>query len=288
MAVTLVSVLALATAGTVAYGLTRHTARAPAHQDHGAGALVSEAVTRRLAAAWIAAQVSRRAIVSCDPMMCRALRAEGIPAADLLELTTGSSNPLGSAVIVATATVRNQFGPRLSSVFAPAVIASFGSGSVRIDIRTIAPDGAAAYLSALNADLLARMASGAQLLRSNRLLVSAKASGQLSAGQVDSRLLITIASIAAMQPVYVFEFGDSGPGGGAGSPFRAADLADVAGAPDKLSSADLLPMLAFLRAQLPPYLAARAETVRVARGQTVLRIEFSAPSPLGLLSPGAP
>jgi hypothetical protein len=42
-------------------------------------------------------------------------------------------------------------------------------------------------------------------------------------------------------------------------------------------------MLAFLRAQIRPYQAARAWTVRLASGAYVLRIEFAAPSPLGLL-----
>jgi hypothetical protein len=42
-------------------------------------------------------------------------------------------------------------------------------------------------------------------------------------------------------------------------------------------------MLAVLRAQRDPYLAAHARTVRLASGAYVLRIEFAAPSPVGLL-----
>jgi hypothetical protein len=284
LAAALISIMALVAVGALAYTLSRHTLGRPAPGNDAASGPGSEAATQRLAAAWVAGQVSRSAIVSCDPAMCQALRADSIPAADLLELTSGESNPLRSAVIVATATVRDDFGARLSSIYAPAVIASFGSGDLRIDIRTIAPQGAAAYRLALNHDLQGRLAAGDQLLRSNRLAASAAASSQLLAGQVDSRLLIMIASIAALQPVYVVSFADSGPGTGAASPFRTVELADFNGAPDKLSSANLQPTLAFLRAQRPPYRAARAEMVRVGTGQTVLRIEFSAPSPLGLLS----
>jgi hypothetical protein len=43
-------------------------------------------------------------------------------------------------------------------------------------------------------------------------------------------------------------------------------------------------VLSFLRAQLPPYRAASIGPVRLATGQTILRIVFAAPSPLGLLS----
>jgi len=43
-----------------------------------------------------------------------------------------------------------------------------------------------------------------------------------------------------------------------------------------------------LRAQRDLYLAAHIQTVRLAGGRNVLRIEFAAPSPLGLLAPTCP
>ena len=117
------------------------------------------------AAAWVAAQVSRSAVVSCDPVMCQALEKHGIPARGLHELKPGAPAPLHSDVIVATAAIRAEFGAGLTSVYAPGVIASFGSGSTRIDIRVIARKGGAAYRSALSADLAARKKAGPQLLR---------------------------------------------------------------------------------------------------------------------------
>ena len=268
-----VSVIVLIAAVSLAFALSRHTPAAAAR----AGA------TRGMAADWVAGQVSRAAMVSCDPVMCRALEAHGIPAAGLLVLKPGTANPLRSDVVVATAAVRGMFGGRLSSVYAPEVIASFGSGNLRIEVRAIAPHGAAAYFAALRADLRARKASGAQLLRSDRIAVSAGARRQLSAGQVDARLLITIAGLASLHPVHVVAFGDAGPGIGASSPLRSADLSATGGAPG--ASGYLRSMLAFLRAQRAPYVAAHAGTARLADGQTVLRGEFAAPSPLGLLGP---
>jgi hypothetical protein len=281
-----VSALAiLITAGSLAFALSRHTAAATARGGHG---LDAEVATRNLAATWVADQVSRVAIVSCDPAMCQALQARGIPPGDLLELRTGTTDPLGSDVIVATAAVRSQFGGRLSSIYAPAVIASFGSGNLRITIRAVAPDGAAAYRSALNADLLARKASGTQLLRNPRIVTSPTARRQLAAGRVDSRLLSTMVGMAALQPIDIVAFGDSAPGAGAGSPLRSADLAETGNAARTGNSADMRSMLAFLRAQRTPYLAAHVEIVRHPGGQTLLLIEFAAPSPLGLLNPHTP
>jgi hypothetical protein len=286
----LVSALVLIAAGSLAFLLSRHFAAPAARAGLRASADApgGQAATRDLAAAWVAGQVSRAAVVSCDQVMCQALEARGIDAGNLIELGQGAASPLRSDVIVATAAVRAQFGSRLSSVYAPAVIASFGSADLRIDIRAIAPHGAAAYSAALSADLLARQASGAELLRSQRISVSVTARRQLAAGQVDSRLLITIAGLAALHPVRVVAFGDSAPGPGAGGPLRSASLADGGAVPGTSGSAYARSMLAFLHAQGAPYLPAHARTERLASGRTVLRIEFAAPSPLGLLNPHAP
>ena len=53
-------------------------------------------------------------------------------------------------------------------------------------------------------------------------------------------------------------------------------------------TAGLAAALTTVRAQHPPYLPAHAAIVRLATGQTVLSIEFAAPSPLGLLQTQPP
>ncbi len=188
------------------------------------------AAVRAEAAAWVARQVSSDAIVACDPAMCAVLQSHGVAAGNLLVLRPEASDPLGSDVVAATAAVRSQFGARLADVYAPAVIASFGSGQLRIDVRAVAPDGAAAYQTALAADLVARRNAGSQLLRNPQLTVSAPARDDLASGDVDPRLLITLAALAATGPVQVTAFGDGGPGASAGPPMRSAELA-APGAP---------------------------------------------------------
>jgi hypothetical protein len=120
-------------------------------------------------------------------------------------------------------------GSRLITADAPAAIASFGSGSMRIDIRVIAPRGAAAYSSALRADIQARKMGGTLLLDSPRVTMSATARRQLADGQIDSRLLVAIVGLAAHRPVSIVAFGDLPPGASPGIPFRSADLAPPAG-----------------------------------------------------------
>jgi hypothetical protein len=186
-----------------------------------------------------------------------------------------------SEVIVATAAVREQFGSRLSGVYAPTVIASFGSGAARTDVRVTATNGPAAYRLALSQDLAGRKQAGAELLSSPRITTSAAARRAIANGRVDSRLLIVIVTMAAQQPLSIVSFTDSGPGAGAGSPFRAAELLGAAGTN---RTTFVQPMIALMQAQQGPYLPARASVMQL-HGHTALYIEYTAPSPLGLLTP---
>jgi hypothetical protein len=236
------------------------------------------------AAAWVATQVSRSAVVSCDPVMCQALEEHGIPARDLHKLKPGAPAPLHSDVIVATAAIRAEFGASLTSVYAPGIIASFGSAITRIDIRVIAPERAAAYRSALSADLAARKKAGPQLLLSPRISASGTARRQLTAGQVDARLILTLAQVASMWPVSIVTFGDPAPGASPGIPLRYAYLAEASGRDNANPAAQARQISGFVHGLRGFYSSARIQTVRLA-GHNVVRIEFAAPSPLGLLHP---
>jgi hypothetical protein len=232
------------------------------------------------AATWVARQVSRDAVVGCDPGMCRLLRARGFPAGGLLALGPG---PLGLRfcdVVVATPAVGNLLGSRLEAQDAPAVIAGFGSGRARIDIRAVAPRGAAAYRAALAADWAARRKAAAQLVTSPRIHTGGAARQELLNGKVDSRLLITLAALAVSYPVQVMSFGDDAPGAAAAMPLREMEIAGT-GSP-AYRAAELQHIRSSVLAQHSVFLPAHVNLVRLAGG-AALRIEFGAPSPLGLL-----
>jgi hypothetical protein len=272
--------------GAVAITVALSRNAAPGRGQAGNGALDAAASARGQAATWVAQQVAADAIVACDPAMCSALQGKGIPASRLLVLQSGNADPLGSNVVMATAAVRSQFGSRLASVYAPEVLVSFGQGSARIVIRAVAPDGSAAYRAALQADVQARMAVGQQLLGNPRLQASATARRQLAAGEIDARLLTTLATLAALYPIDVAGFGGPGAHASAGVPLRSADISGATGVPGARSAVSLSSLKGFLLAQRAPYLPAEMDTVRLATGQAVLRVEFTAPSPLGLLGTG--
>ena len=233
--------------------------------------------TRGEAASWIAGQVAASAIVACDPAMCTVLHADGLPATRLLVLGTATADPLGSDVVVATLPVRNEFGTRLQSVYAPVVIASFGTGAGRIDIRAIAPDGAAAYQAALAADRRSRISAGSQLLRNPRITVAGGARNALSAGDVDPRLLMMLAALADQQQVRITAFGDPSPGASPVVPLRSVQIAALG--PGAEAEASLQSMLSLIDAQRQPFQPLRAALA----GSSALTVEYAAPSPLGLL-----
>jgi hypothetical protein len=285
----LLAVVALIVAGVVALILSGRPAG-----RHGTGlgpqARHAEAAARAQAVAWVAGQVSRTAVVSCDPVTCQALRARGLPASGLYQLGPQTTSPLRSQIIVATAAVRAQFGNLLSSVYAPAVLASFGAGAARVDIRETAPHGAAAYRATLSADVANRKASGTELLNSGRITAAFLARRELVAGDVDSRLLLAIAEMATAHPMYIVDFGRPAPGADAAMPLREADLAEDVHAHHHqghaVSDEYVRSMVKFLRSQDGQFRAARVQTVHLASG-AVVRVEFTAPSPLGLLGPHA-
>jgi hypothetical protein len=284
----LIALLVVFAAGGLTVALIRHPAAgrpAPGGgvpDTSGLAPVQAATAARQSAAAWVSAEVSHSAVVSCDPAMCAALEASGFPAGDLMTLGPAAVDPLGSAVVVSTAAVRSLFGTRLTSVYAPTVIASFGSGTAQIDVRVYAAGGAPAYLAALRADQLSRQNNGRSLLRNRRVSASPAAQPQLAAGHVDTRVLVLIATLASEGPgpVQIVAFGDSGPGASAGVPLREVE---IAASPPGARSGYLPSVLAFLRAQQGPYVPSSVKTTFLAGGQEVVRIVFDAPSPLGLL-----
>ena len=241
--------------------------------------LAAEATARTQAITWILHQVSPATIVSCDAQVCADLASNGFPSSSLVTLEPTSNDPLGSDLVVATETVRNQFGRRLA-VYAPAVIASFGTQNAKIDIRWLYPLGANAYRAALPATLRVRKAADAQLLTNSNIKFSAKAKAQLLSGQIDPWLPELIVIMADSHRLQIVDFASQSPGGGPASLMRWVDLATTVKAPHLTRAAYLGWMRSFIDTQRAEYQPVWVQQVTLRTGQTVLRIGYGAPSPL--------
>ena len=241
--------------------------------------LAAEAAARTQAITWILHQVSPAAVVSCDAQVCADLVSSGFPSSNLMALGPASNDPLGSDLVVATATVRNQFGSRLA-VYAPGIIASFGTGNTRIDIRWVYPGGARAYRAALPAALRVRKAAGAQLLSNENIRLSATAKAQLLSGQIDPWLPLLIVIMAHSHQLSIVDFASQSPGGGPASLLRWMDLATAVRTAHLTRAAYLDWMQSFVETQRAEFRPVWVQQVTLPTGQVVLRIGYGAPSPL--------
>ena len=239
-------------------------------------ALQIAAANRAQAAAWIAQQMLPSVLIGCDPLMCQALEAANVSASRLSVVQPSAPDPLGVEVIVATPALQSQFGPRLATVYAPQVLASFGTGAQQIDIRYLAPGGTAAFDASLAPERSARIEAGQQLLSNKNVRASAQARGALLAGNVDPRLLITLGLLAHEMPVRLVLFTDPSPGAGFAVPLRGAEIGAT-------GSAGLSAMLAFLNQQTT-YQPSQYGKIRIASGQAVT-MRYDAPGPLGMNGP---
>ena len=242
----------------------------------GPTALQVAAANRSQTAAWIAQQMLPSVLIGCDPLMCQSLEAAGVSASRLSAIQQSASDPLGVEVVVATPALRSQFGSRLAGVYAPLLLASFGSGAQQIQVRYLAPGGTAAFQASLAAAQRARIQAGQQLLSNKNVQASTQARRALQAGDVDPRLLVTLGLLAHEMPVQLLPFDDSSPGASPEVPLRGAEI----GAP---ASTGLSAMLAFL-AQQTTYQPSQYRPARIGSAQ-VLTVQYDAPGPLGLNSP---
>jgi serine/threonine protein kinase len=283
VAAILASVVLVAALGATAFVLARHGAPSAPPTGRLAGTNPQpnpEAVARARAVTWIVHEVSRSAIVSCDAVMYAALVNKGFPAANLVRLGPESNDPLGSDLVVATAAVRAQFHGRLASVYAPAIIAAFGSGNAKIEIRLVFPEGTANYREVEQSDARARKAADAQLLTNNRLTFSASAKAHILSGDIDPRLALLLAPMAHRHPVQIVDFGDQSPGGGPASLLRSVDLVATGTSAHLTRAAYFRWIHRLVRAQRAEYHPSSLSLVTLPSGQVVLRIEYGAPSPL--------
>jgi hypothetical protein len=280
---TLTVLLLLTAAGTTVALLGQHS---PAAKPSGGGSgspLAGAATARADAARWVSRQVSTSSIVGCDAVMCGLLVKQGVPSSDLMLIRQSTQDPLGAAVIVATPDLQSQFGLRLSTEYAPAVLASFGSGGARVDVRVIAPEGADAYQLALRRDIADRELQGTQLVGNKQLALPASAQTELAAGQVDPRLLITLPTLAQQHPVKVLAFYNRAPGASPGVPLTGVKLAGSDLKAGLSAHAYLRWLVTFLHSQRSLYRAANVHTAWH-QGRAVVYIKFALPNPIGLLN----
>src|SRR5262249_60304015 len=105
--------LAGALPATLTRGNTTGGSAAGQRTSHGgSAALAAVASARTQAATWVAQQVNPDEVIGCDPVMCTALEQAHVQANRLLVLGPSLPDPLGSDILLDTATRRSHVGRR--------------------------------------------------------------------------------------------------------------------------------------------------------------------------------
>ena len=251
--------------------LEHHTSQPPTR------AQITAKTNAETAAAWVGSQVNQRVAVGCDPVMCGYLTGSGFPAGQEVVLQPGNNLPGDVKLVVATGTVRGQFGTELAGS-APGVIAIFGSGPESVQVRVTAPNGASAYQKKMRRSLAARRRAGRALVTDPAVHVRGAARRELTAGMVDSRIMVVLHRLTVSHQVHIARFADSGPGASPGTPLRVAVLGDLVVKHGRHVVSHVAGMMAALERQGAPYHPAVLRTDLPA-GKVLLSIEFPAPSP---------
>ena len=187
-------------------------------------AVVVGPVQQATVAAWVDSQIDPATVVSCDPSMCAALVAHHYPSKNVRDLSSPSALK-ASGVVVVTPVALQLFGSSLVTAWAPAALATFGSGSSTVSVRIVAPQGVAAYEQAARQDQAIRASSEASLTGSKSITIQGgrRPGTEFRPGRraADEAL----AAAAFVQPIDIVDFGNAGSGASAGVPLRYADLA---------------------------------------------------------------
>ncbi|WP_157518390.1 hypothetical protein [Herbidospora mongoliensis] len=230
---------------------------------------------REQAATWVARQVT--GIVGCDAPVCALLAARDVEPSRLLPLR-GQEDVLNADVVVVTPALQATFGAGLAPITAPEPLTTVGD----IRVLQVTPQGVGTFAKALERDMRDRREAGRELLANPRLAATPKATRQLAEGEVDARILMSLAALAASHRLYIRGFGDGG-GNAREAPYRSVEISSVDG--DTPTSASVSGIVRFLEAQQSRFHPIEVNIARpVDAVSTILRIRYTAPSPTGSLS----
>ena len=159
------------------------------------------------------------------------------------------------------------------------VVARFGSGIQRVEVRRIEPGGVAAARQTATAQQQTMAAAGADLATNSSLTLADLAASQLRAGQVDPRVMSTLAYLAGEHKLTVSAFPVVRGEGGTTDVLRQVRIPSLDGRSLTTGSTAAATVVGFLKSQSPPYAPSAVRN----DGDTVT-VTYSTQTPAGLIS----
>jgi len=220
-------------------------------------------------AAWIDTQLLPEAIVEVDPLTRAQLVRDGL---DPDQLRTAGQDGVEAEFRVVPLDAMTEF----------PLLASFGSGPGAFGVRLVVSDPEA-FAEAQTADRAARSRFGAALATNPNLTLGPPAAAALRAGDVDSRLMVSLAAASASVRVAIAAFTSSPAAPDQGDVVREVTLTDITDLDPTIGANATTPaalrwLAQFFETQQPPY-----QPLVVVEADSSLTVGYAAPAPLGLL-----
>lgn len=239
---------------------------------------------------WVARNLPADARIVADATVLADLTRAGLPAWDLVDSAVVDTQPTTGVTswrvydyVVSTPRLRTALtvgGQVRAALTSSVVVASFGSGPARVEVRELAAEGvpAAAALTQQAEDASAE--AGRQLLTSPNVRLSPDAAQQAASGMVDGRLLSVLVGLGSQFSLTVGSFTDPDPGGLYENRLRQVSLIVVDGALVAGRSTQVAAVTNWLAAQQGEF---RPSAVAVHGNQLLIRFRVLGPHERGVL-----
>lgn len=173
---------------------------------------------------WVSANLPVDARLVADSAVMADLAKAGIPGWDLVDYRALDAQPATDAAagwrvydyIVSTPALRTGLsasGQVRTALASSTVVASYGAGPGRVEVREIDAQGLPAAADRVSKAEAASAAAGRQMLSSERVKLSPVAAQQVVTGMVDGRVLSVLVGLGSQFSLTVAGFSDPDPGG---------------------------------------------------------------------------
>jgi hypothetical protein len=198
-------------------------------------------VTVARAEKWVAAELPAGARVGVDSAVFTGLAGTGRVTARVL---AGRTDWHTDTHILSTPVLRDEAArdPALSAVLQSSLpIAVFGRGVKRVEVRQVAPDGAAAFARRWRQDVVDRAVAGIDLLHNPRVQENSSSRAVLLRGGLDLRAVVLVTLLAAQTDVRMIDVTSDPHEAAAHMPARRVAIAITHAAPSLAAVLAMLP-----------------------------------------------
>jgi hypothetical protein len=247
---------------------------------------------------WITANLGPKATVLAPAAVGQALGNAHFDTSRVITYLGGSADSSVSTpdwhccdVLLAAApdgeNVQDAMPPQLQAAYdVSRPVAVFDEDGTRVEVRQVLNGTPAQVASGLETEHTELVAAAKDIIASKRIELSPAATAELTGGDVDSRVVLALATLSERHLVSVADFPNDAAGTAAGAPARSMVIDALDGKPLATGSAAVTDTTGIFDAEVAPYRPMSLELIDAQAGATSpdMVMTFDAPGPLGLIA----